>query len=209
MSGLTISSDNGTLVDNGDGTWSFTPATNDNSSVSIDYSIDDGTDNVAAAASFDITPVNDPPFIAAVADQTIDEDTSLEGLLVSASDVEFSGDQLFVVATSSNASLLSDGGVNVTYQGGNNWSVDLLPKANQNGTTTIDLVVSDGDKTAATSFVLTVNPVNDAPTGTVEISGDPIVGQTLSASNVIGDIDEFDEIQYPVSYTHLTLPTKA
>ena len=82
----------------------------------------------------------------------------------------------------------------------------MLPNANQNGTTTIDLVVSDGDLTAATSFVLTVNPVNDAPTGTVEISGDPIVGQTLSASNVIGDIDGFDEIEYQWTRDGVEIP---
>jgi len=39
----------------------------------------------------------------------------------------------------------------------------LTPAANQSGTTTITLTLSDGDLTTQQQFTLTVNPVNDAP----------------------------------------------
>jgi hypothetical protein len=58
---LTISSGSGTLVDNGDGTWDYTPAANDDTGVSFSYTITDGTDSVAGSATLDITPVNDAP----------------------------------------------------------------------------------------------------------------------------------------------------
>ena len=58
---LAISAGAGTLVDNGDGTWSYTPALNDDTAVSFSYSITDGTDTVAGSATLDITPVNDAP----------------------------------------------------------------------------------------------------------------------------------------------------
>ena len=45
--GLTISSGAGSLIDNGDGTWSYTPALNDDTSVSFSYSITDGSASVA------------------------------------------------------------------------------------------------------------------------------------------------------------------
>ena len=61
--GLTITAGNGTLVDNGDGTFSYTPAANDNSDVSFSYNITDGTDNVPEFVTLDITPVNDAPVI--------------------------------------------------------------------------------------------------------------------------------------------------
>ena len=69
VSGLGIVGGNGTLVDNGNGTWSYTPASNDDTSVSFGYTItDDGTTNggadpksVAGSATLDITPVNDAP----------------------------------------------------------------------------------------------------------------------------------------------------
>ncbi|HWI83302.1 cadherin-like domain-containing protein, partial [Ramlibacter sp.] len=68
-SALAIASGSGTLVNNGDGSWSYTPALNDDSAVSFSYTIaDNGTSNgvadprsVAGTASLDITPVNDAP----------------------------------------------------------------------------------------------------------------------------------------------------
>ena len=40
--GLAIASGNGTLVDNLNGTWSYTPALNDDTAVSFSYSVSDG-----------------------------------------------------------------------------------------------------------------------------------------------------------------------
>src|SRR5439155_420100 len=68
-SALAISSGAGTLVDNGNGTWNYTPALNDDTSVSFSYTItDNGTTNgasdplsVAGSATLDITTVNDAP----------------------------------------------------------------------------------------------------------------------------------------------------
>ncbi|MGB5619485.1 MAG: tandem-95 repeat protein, partial [Desulfobacterales bacterium] len=64
--GLAIAGGNGSLVDNGDGSWTYTPAGNDDTSVSFSYTISDGTAGVAASATLDITPVND----AAVIDES-------------------------------------------------------------------------------------------------------------------------------------------
>ena len=53
---LAISSGNGTLVDNGNGTWSYTPAANDDTAVSFSYAVTDGiAAPVATTASLDIT----------------------------------------------------------------------------------------------------------------------------------------------------------
>ena len=94
VSGLSIATGNGTLVDNGDGTWSYTPATNDNSGVSFNYTISDTTNNnLAGNATLDITPVNDDPI--AIRDTFVtDEDMTLvvdvvgQGLLANDSDFE-------------------------------------------------------------------------------------------------------------------------
>ena len=59
--GLTITSGNGTLVDNGDGTWSYTPAANDDSAVTFGFAVSDGTVSTNGVATLDITPVNDAP----------------------------------------------------------------------------------------------------------------------------------------------------
>ena len=59
--GLAIDTGVGTITDNGDGTWNYTPAADDDTDVSFDYTIADGADDVAGTATLDITPVNDAP----------------------------------------------------------------------------------------------------------------------------------------------------
>ena len=56
VTGLAIASGQGKLVDNHNGTWSYTPTKNDNSSVSFTYQVTDGLTSVADSASLDITP---------------------------------------------------------------------------------------------------------------------------------------------------------
>ena len=79
--GLVISSGSGVLVNNGNGTWSYTPALNDESSVSFSYSITDGTYTIPASASLDITPVNDAP-IAFNDAASVTEDATVTGTAV-------------------------------------------------------------------------------------------------------------------------------
>lgn len=70
-SNLAIASGLGSLVDNGNGTWTYTPAANDSSSVTFSYQISDGfTAPVATTAVLDITPVSDPPVVS-VADHSL------------------------------------------------------------------------------------------------------------------------------------------
>ncbi|WP_337136052.1 cadherin-like domain-containing protein, partial [Staphylococcus aureus] len=101
VSNLTITSGNGSLVDNGNGTWTYTPADNDDSSVSFSYTItDDGSTNgsndfqsVEGSATLDITPVNDAPTTSTVTLTAIAEDSGARiittaELLASASDIE-------------------------------------------------------------------------------------------------------------------------
>ena len=59
---LTIASGLGTLVDNHNGTWSYTPALNDDSSVAFSYTVTDGVADAGGdQRDLDITPVNDAP----------------------------------------------------------------------------------------------------------------------------------------------------
>ena len=62
---LAIAAGNGTLVNNGNGTWSYTPALNDDTAVTFSYAVSDGiAAPVATSATLDITPVsetNSPP----------------------------------------------------------------------------------------------------------------------------------------------------
>ena len=63
----------GTLVDNNNGTWSYTPAANDGTSASFSYNVSDGIVAVAGAATLDITALNDPPSAMTLSAASVDE----------------------------------------------------------------------------------------------------------------------------------------
>jgi uncharacterized delta-60 repeat protein len=64
--GLVIASGTGSLLDNGDGTWMYTPALNDDSAVSFSYSVSDGSLSTAGSATLDVTAINDAPVLNGV-----------------------------------------------------------------------------------------------------------------------------------------------
>lgn len=83
---------NGTLVDNGDDTWTFTPDPDFNGEVELQVTIADGKgSSETATATIEVTPVNDNP-VADSATATATEDGGMVAGTVSASDVD--GDSL-------------------------------------------------------------------------------------------------------------------
>jgi hypothetical protein len=78
---LAISNGAGTLVDNGNGTWTYTPATNDDSAVGFSYTVTAGSLSAAGSATLEIAPDNDAPTIGA-ASLTL---SGAQGLLLSSS----------------------------------------------------------------------------------------------------------------------------
>ncbi|WP_437438499.1 tandem-95 repeat protein, partial [Vibrio parahaemolyticus] len=166
---LIIDKGNGTLVDNGDGTWTFTPQIDDDTEVSFTFDIIDDEDLVVSgSANLDILPINDAP--NAENDViTTEEDTAVTiDVLVNDSDVE--GDVLSIQS----ASVPSEQG-----------SVDIVdgklvftPAENFNGEATITYIVTDGDLTDEAKVTVTVKPVNDSPVAvddTVSTQEDTVV----------------------------------
>ncbi|MRD99191.1 tandem-95 repeat protein [Vibrio parahaemolyticus] len=166
---LIIDKGNGTLVDNGDGTWTFTPQIDDDTEVSFTFDIIDDEDLViSGSANLDILPINDAP--NAKNDViTTEEDTAVTiDVLVNDSDVE--GDVLSIQS----ASVPSEQG-----------SVDIVdgklvftPAENFNGEATITYIVTDGDLTDEAKVTVTVTPVNDSPVAvddTVSTQEDTVV----------------------------------
>ena len=60
ITALSIAEGLGSLIDNGNGTWTYTPAADDSTGVTFNYTLTDGNSS-EFTASLDTTPANDPP----------------------------------------------------------------------------------------------------------------------------------------------------
>ena len=189
--GLTITSGSGTLVDNLDGTWDFTPDANDDSSVSFSYDVTDGSATVANTATLDITPVNDDPTAVDDLGFVTQEDTpitiALSDLLSNDSDID--GDTLDVRSVGSNTG---------TVMFNADDTITFTPDANFNGVVVLTYFINDGNGgRSEASIEITVEPVNDAPTTAIvtlapiaEDSGTVTITQNdllVGADDVEGD----------------------
>ena len=141
----------------------YTPAANYNGDDSFTFKVSDGMlESDPAMVAITVNAVNDPPTISDIPDTSIDEDTNTGAIGFTVGDVETPG-SLTVSGTSSNTTLVPN--ANIVFGGsGANRTVTITPAANANGTTTITVSVNDGTDTTSDTFLLTVNPVNDAPT---------------------------------------------
>ncbi|MFN3209316.1 MAG: beta strand repeat-containing protein [Roseovarius sp.] len=122
VSGVTVSA--GTVVDNMDGTWTFTPAADDDTEVTFTFAVSDGTDSTAAMATLDLLPVNDPAVVGGDISGSVTENanTPFNGVLT-VTDVD-GDDTSFVVSsvsTTYGAFMLDAGGA---------WSYTLDEGAN-------------------------------------------------------------------------------
>ena len=180
--GLVISSGSGTLVDNGNGTWSYTPALNDESSVSFSYSITDGAYTIPGSANLDITPVNDAPLAvndsASVAEDATVTRTAITGVLGNDIDPDV-GDTQTVISVAAGFTFGTVGspldGIygTLTLNADGSYSyIANLPAAQalaQGQVASEDFEYTMRDASGATSTALltfTVTGVNDLPTGT-------------------------------------------
>lgn len=165
------------------------PAPNQNGSAIITVTVSDGALSASTRFTLTVNPVNDAPTISAIADQTIDEDTSTGPIPFSIADIDTPAANLSISANSSNPNLVPSTGILIGLNQGNR-VVTVTPSPNQTGSALIILTVGDGQASASTQFLLTVNPVNDGPTIA------PIAGQLLGEYNdfiliglLVADID--------------------
>ncbi len=186
---LAIAAGNGTLVDNLDGTWSYTPALNDDADVSFSYQVTDGLASpVAATATMDITPVNDAPNTPPVteADRLVSMPIASAPVALNiAAPVDANGDALLITITG----LPSNGEIQLAGQpvtAGQSLTTEQLgaltfsPGSMANSTSDFDYTVSDGVWTVAghvalqtTASVAGVFTANNGSNGTELWAVDP------------------------------------
>ncbi|MEL7146185.1 MAG: tandem-95 repeat protein, partial [Bacteroidota bacterium] len=140
------------------GEVSVTAITGAEGSQEFTITADDGeAENNIATQNFTLTVINNlAPVVNPIADTAIEEDqstTTIADVTTVFSDPE--GDPL-TYSVSDNF----NGEVSVVLNGS---MLEVTPSLNYNGSGTITLTASDPNQSTSTSFVLTVNAVNDAP----------------------------------------------
>ena len=117
--------------------------------------IDSGGLTTDKSISVTITGTNDPPTISDIPNQTTDEDTPTGALAFTVGDTETAAGSLTVSGSSDNPVLVPE--VNLVFGGtGAARTLTVTPAADESGTATITVTVSDGTDTSSDTFVLTV-----------------------------------------------------
>ncbi len=140
------------IVDN---QLTVTPQPDMNGEITISVVATDGTlSSEVKEFTINILPVNDAPVLSGVSAQNMDEDSTPLVIELNATDVD--GDALSYEANSSDITKAT------TAISGN--QLTITPQPDMNGDVTIILSANDGNLTSnVETFVLTINPVNDAP----------------------------------------------
>ena len=130
------------------------------------------------------------PTISAVGDATIAEDTSSAPIAFTIGDAQTPAASLTVTA-SSNATALVPNTAGALALGGSgaNRTLVVTPTANQFGSATITLTVSDGAQTASRAFTLTVTSVADAPTLAALAAQTTAEDTPVTVNLTVGDAD--------------------
>jgi len=175
-------------------TVKLTPAPNAYGTANIRVRVNDpdgGTNSVLFSVT--VNAVNDPPTITAIANQTLNEDTSSAAIAFTIGDVETPAASLTLVGTCS-TNLIPVSGI-VFGGSGANRTVKLTPAPNRFGTANVRVRVNDADGgTNSVLFAVTVNSVNDAPSITA-IASQTIQSNASSAPIpfTIGDVETAPE----------------
>jgi len=150
---------------------------------------DAALDSNVATVTVTVTAVNDAPTVSDITDKSTNEDTATGLIPFTVGDVETAAASLTVTAVSSNTALVPN--ANITLGGtGADRTINIVPVLNQSGTTTITVTVSDGEKTASDTFVLTVTAVNDLPTiGDITDKSTTEDTATGAIPFVVGDVE--------------------
>lgn len=195
----------GTVTINSNCSFTYTPAANYNGTDSFTFKVNDGSvDSAASTVSITVTAVNDAPTISNISDTSTNEDAATGAIAFTVGDAETAPASLTVTASSSNTTLIPNGNISLGGAGANR-TISLTPASNQHGSSTITVTVDDGSITTSDTFVLTVNPINDAPTlttvntltGATEDTLFTVSYATLAAAANEADVDG-DTLSYRV-----------
>ncbi|WP_157964593.1 beta strand repeat-containing protein, partial [Algibacillus agarilyticus] len=154
----------GTLVDNNNGTWTFTPNPESSGPITFNFSVTDGEFTDSAQASLNVNPVNDPPTITVTAADIIETETTTSTVVATFNTSDVDSDNLIVTIENNddNFFVIDGATVKLTPAGVaavDNDELNLTELA-------IEISVSDGEFTVSDSDIINITRIDDtAPIG--------------------------------------------
>ncbi|EOX4947793.1 tandem-95 repeat protein, partial [Vibrio alginolyticus] len=186
---LVIDEQYGDLLDNGDGTWSFTPAENFNGDVPMSFGVSDGDLVTPAEGNLNVEAVNDAPEAPTIQMQG-EEDVVMviDPAYIADQVTDLDGDEISVESITVRAP------ANATLTQQPDGMYHLVTTQDFNGLVELGYTATDGEEVVEGSLNVDVIPVNDAPfnVGNAFMATDEDGAFTFDAGdlmNLFGDID--------------------
>ncbi|WP_220740519.1 Ig-like domain-containing protein, partial [Shewanella sp. c952] len=190
--GTTVQLDNGTIVINEDGSYTFTPDENWNGNVPvITYTTNTG---LTATLTIEVTPVDDPSQLVNDTDSIAEDEVATGNVLDNDSDIDIDSD-LTVVSFEVNGQTVT-AGTTVELDGGNliineDGSYTFTPNENWNGNVPVITYTTNTGSTA--TLTIEVTPVNDDfsddnETRSIVEDSPEVSGNVIDGSSVDGDL---------------------
>ncbi len=199
VSQLTV--DSGTVVNNFDGSWTFTPEANYSGTVAVNYQVSDGNGGLTAASqSFKLVSTNHPPLGSAaanLADGTEDVVYVIQAKDLLTGFTDDDQDPLIVENLTADQGILED-----NLDG--SWNLTLA--ANQSAQVNLNYDVSDGVASIAATQTVNIVAVNDLPLQNTAIALSPAIEDTpylFKPATLLSGIGDADND--PLTVTDLTV----
>ena len=190
VEGLAVQPDSGTVINNGDGSWTVWPDPDFSGDMELTFLVNDGVDSTPASVPLNVQAVNDAPIesepLAVEMDVNGTSTLTLEELLANVTDVD--GDNLTVSNFQSANATVADNG---------DGTFSIISDADFQGTADITFDVSDGTDTIQASISANVSPAEDgmvegnvadytvAPGGSLSIAMPSSISSDGSVDHVI------------------------
>ncbi len=134
-----------------------------------------GASGYTNTASATTAPLNTPPVISAISDQSTFENVNAGPISFTISDAESPAQSLIITATSSNQTLVPNGNIVISGSGSSR-TATIAPSASLTGNATITITLSDGIDSASESFLTTVDPTPIPESDTIQLSIEEFAG---------------------------------
>lgn len=193
----------------------ITPLTNMNGTAPLSITVTDGNTSCSSQLTVTINSIPDSPQIRIIENQTTLEDTAMNPVEFTITDVDSS--QLTITIDSGDDTILSDMDTSITIcknsvcanntmtisNDNQTLSLTLMPKTNQSGDLSVTItVIDDQNVRSSRTFSLKVEAVNDPPqltNGNSFSITENCVSSTFAFSITAFDVDNIDALTYSIT----------